>query len=120
MPQTTTEAKKARDVALKARPTETRAKVKARAERYADVAFQIKQALSGGQPFHWMASENHYIQVAADMGLTIITQRRAEKAGYTLKRKQKPVGTIYFGAPISRIASVYVLECQFKKAEESK
>lgn len=118
MPQSTNEAKKARDAALKARPMETRAKVKARAERYRAVAAEIERGLSGGKSFHWKGSENHLIQIAADMGLTIITQSRAEKAGFVLKRNQRPVGTIYFGAPISRIANVYVLECQFNKAKE--
>lgn len=108
-------AKAARDAALKARPMESRAKVLARAERYRDVAFQIARALREGKMFFWKGSENHLIGIAADMGLTLITESRARKAGYTLKKGQSPVGSIYFGAPISRDAEVYVLECQFRK-----
>lgn len=106
-----------RDAALKATPLESRAVVRARTERFANVAYQIHRALKEGKPFHWKGSESHLVDVAASMGLTIITRSRAEKAGYTLKRGQKPVGTIYFGAPISKTAAVYVLECQFNRVE---
>lgn len=101
---------------LKAKHMESRAVVKARAARYADVGRQIYRGLSEGKAvFHWLGSENHLIQVAADMRLTLVTESRAKKAGYVLKRGQNPVGTVYFGAPISKRAAVYVLECQFNK-----
>lgn len=112
------EAVAARDAALKARPMESKAKVVARAGRYQDVAFQIVRALKEGKMFFWKGSENHLIDIAADMGLTLITESRAKKAGFVLKKGQQPVGSVYFGAPISREAEVYVLECQFNRGTE--
>lgn len=105
------------DTRLRERPLNSRAIVKARAERYAYVARCIYRALHEGKSFDWKGSEYHLIGVAETMGLTLVTLGRAERLGFTLKKAQKPVGTVYFTAPISKYKSVYVLECQFKRNE---
>lgn len=111
------QARAANDARLQARPMESRAVVKARAERYAHVARCIYRGLHEGAPFDWKGSEYHLIGVAETMGFTLVTLSRAERLGFTLKKAQKPVGTVYFTAPISKYKSVYVLECQFNRSE---
>jgi hypothetical protein len=110
------EARKARTEYLKTITPQTRAVMKARAERYKSVARQIETALETGvATFHWLGSESHLVYVAEAMGFTLVTESRAEEAGWVLKKKQNPVGTVYYESPISKRCAVYVLECQFKR-----
>lgn len=60
-----------------------------------------------------------YRPVAAALGCTLVTKSGAEKRGYRIRRGAKPVGSMYFGSPISRFADVYVLECQCARREVS-
>lgn len=111
----------ARDTELRAKPQESRAVVKARAQRFQEVARVIERGLRTDdqyRTFHWKGSENHLVQVAEQMGFTLVTESRAKKVGYVLKKGQKPVGVVYYEAPISKDAAVYVLECQFNRAKE--
>ena len=82
------------------------------------VAGAIQRGLKG-TPFHWNGTEGDYnVMWAADLGLTLITKTQVEKRGYRLKRGARPVGSRYFGSPISKSASLYVLECQAVKKEQ--
>jgi hypothetical protein len=109
------ERRKARTEHLKTIQPQSRAVVKARAERYQLVARCIFGGLTRGYAFNWLGSESHLIQVAEDMGFTLVTLSRAESAGWVLKRGQTPVGSVYYEAPISLHKYVYVLECQFNR-----
>jgi hypothetical protein len=112
------QARKMRTAHLRAIAPQSRAVVKARAARYANVANNILAGLEHGKAFHWKGSESHLIGIAEHMGFTLVTLSRAESAGWTLKKQQKPVGSVYYEAPISKSYYVYVLECQFNRAEE--
>lgn len=108
--------RKERTEYLKTIQPQSRAVVKARAERYQNVARRILAGLESGEAaFHWLGSESHLIYIAEDMGFTLVTASRAKEAGWVLKRGQKPVGTVYYEAPISKRSAVYVLECQFNR-----
>lgn len=106
--------KKERNELLKKRPLESRAVIKARAARYADVARAVMGGLKG-KPFAWRGCDNHLIFIAEGMGLTLISEGRAREIGLVLKRGQEPVGNVYYEAPISKYVDVYVLECQFNR-----
>lgn len=86
--------------------------IRERCRSYAHVARLIDEGL-GGDPFHWGLGEAQaYCAKAEDMGLTLVTKNQIARLGYRLRRGVKPVGTRYFGAPISNTGSLYVLECQ--------
>lgn len=110
--------RKERTEYLKTIQPQSRSVVKARAERYQRVARSIEKGLDEGNAFAWLGSEGHLIGVAEDMGFTLVTRSRAESAGFVLKRAQKPVGSVYYEAPISKRCAVYVLECQFNRMKE--
>lgn len=84
----------------------------AQLERRINVANEIIAGLRGS-PFSWgggeTTSKSHILK---ELGITLVTKTRARKLGYELNKKAKPVGSVYFGAPISNYANVYVLECQ--------
>lgn len=79
------------------------------------VATAIIDGLNG-KPFSWSGGEfSAYRPKAEAMGITLVTKTRIAKMGRRLKRGAAPVGNGYFGAPISRRADLYVLECQTVK-----
>lgn len=89
--------------------------IKRRLDCYRDVAGQIQRGLDG-VPFYWNGAEGTYnVAWAEQMGIHLVTETQIKKRGYRLKRGAKPVGRRYFGAPISRSALLYVLECQAAK-----
>lgn len=89
--------------------------IKARLDRYRDVAREILAGLDG-KPFYWQGTEGKYnVWWAEDMGLTLVTETQVKKRGYRLKKGAQPVGSRYFTAPISRQAYLYILECQAVK-----
>lgn len=68
-----------------------------------------------GQPFSWGEGErNAYTKILAEVGVTLVSKSAIARAGRELKRGAGPVGAAYFGAPIKRMAELYVLECQTK------
>jgi hypothetical protein len=82
---------------------------------YDRVAAALAAVLDGlrGKPFSWgdgaaTAAKRHL----ADLHITLVTSSWLDKRGYVLNRGAKPVGTIYFPAPISSSCAVYALECQ--------
>jgi hypothetical protein len=84
------------------------------------VATQVINGLHGA-PFHWNGTEGDYnVAWAAQMGLHLVTETQIKKRGYRLKKGARPVGSRSFGAPISRQALLYVLECQAVKVEKAK
>jgi hypothetical protein len=86
-----------------------------RLESVREVSRQIQAGLRG-TPFHWNGTEGEYNVAWAELlGLHLVTETQIKKRGYRLKRGAKPVGSRYFGAPISRQALLYVLECQAAK-----
>lgn len=90
----------------------TPSEVRRQLESWQKVANAIGDGLAG-RPFTWCAGELYaYREKAAKMGCTLVTKSHLKRMGYRLKRGAKPVGTGYFRSPISRSASLYVLECQ--------
>lgn len=74
-----------------------------------------------GRPFAWnMSQGDNGKAVLAEFGITLVTATWLRDRGYVLNRGAKPVGTIYFGAPISRPCAVYVLECQAYLSDPAK
>ncbi|MCG8595663.1 MAG: hypothetical protein MI785_15045 [Kiloniellales bacterium] len=85
-----------------------------RLERRKRVADEIMDGLQG-RPFRW--GDGTYSAkrpLLEELGVTLVTETRLRKIGRALKRGVRPVGSIYFPAPIQRHADVYVLECQTK------
>jgi hypothetical protein len=67
----------------------------------------------GGKPFKWNGSERarrRRLLEAADV--RVMTRTGIAKAGHRLKRGAKPIGQVYFGAPLSRYAEVFLLDVQ--------
>lgn len=94
--------------------------IKRRLDCFRAVAGEIQRGLNG-TPFHWNGTEGEYnVMWAEQMGIHLITETQIKKRGYRLKRGAKPVGARYFGAPISRSAALYVLECQATKVRPKK
>jgi hypothetical protein len=90
----------------------TPAEICIRLERVIQVASELHDGLQG-KPFQWRGSDAQYgMPMARAMGLTLVTKKGVKKLGYELKPDVKPVGAIYFTAPISAYHSVYILECQ--------
>ena len=88
-----------------------------RLDCYRSVAIQIQAGLKG-KPFQWNGTEGEYnVMWAEDLGLHLVSATWIEKHGYRLKRGTKPVGSRYYGAPISRFVSLFVLECQAVKRD---
>jgi len=91
--------------------------IKRRLDCFRSVAAQIQAGLDG-KPFHWNGTEGDYNAMWAEgMGLHLVTETQIKKRGYRLKKGAKPVGSRYFGAPISKRAALYVLECQAVKED---
>jgi hypothetical protein len=108
-----------RDAQLRATHLETPSQTKKDLERFIAVATAIKDGLDG-TPFSWRGVDAQYnLPVARAMQITLITKSRAAKLGFALKRNAQPVGKMYFSAPISKYADVYVLQCQFNRVPES-
>lgn len=85
-----------------------------RLKRRKRVADEIVDGLQG-RPFRW--GDGTYSgkrRLLEELGVTLATETRLRKIGRTVKRGARPVGSIYFPAPIQRQADVYVLECQTK------
>ena len=84
----------------------------------------LAEIVSGlrGQPFHWGEGESSSKQgmLAPAFGVTLLTRIGVGRAGLDLKRGAKPVGAIYFGAPIQRTSDVFVMQCQTKPIEDRK
>lgn len=79
---------------------------------------EVLAALDGDTVRWAMESRKQATATLAAFGLTICTKTWAEKRGYTLKPKAKPIGTGYFGAPISNDGTLYILECHFTPPED--
>lgn len=92
----------------------TPSEMAAKLDRRAYVAEQIRDALLGRhKTFTWGDGQRRaWEPIARSMGATLLAKTAIERRGLRLKRGARPVGTIYYGAPISRFADVYVLECQ--------
>lgn len=89
-------------------------------QRRADVLQAVLDGLKG-QTFSWGDGERiAYTGYLADFGIHLVTATWLEQRGYVLNRGAKPVGSLYFGSPISRSCAVYVLECQCYLKEPGK
>lgn len=81
--------------------------------RYEYVANVLERGLRRGKAFSWGDGQRRtWEPVARELGATLLSKTAIARRGYRIKRGAKPVGAIYYGAPISRYADVYVLECQ--------
>lgn len=88
--------------------------IKALLNRYQEIAQMIINGLEG-RPFRWGDAERQaYTAKALRMGCTLVTRTRADRLGWVVRQGAEPVGVAYFGAPIQRYASLFVLECQCK------
>lgn len=84
------------------------------------VAMQIQNGLRG-KLFQWGETERiNYTLRAANLGVTLVTATTLKRRGYELKRNAQPVGRAYYGAPLSRYADLYVLECHCKPSAAEK
>ena len=91
---------------------ETPSRVIDKLDRYREIAAQVQRGLRG-KPFAWGDAERRsYVDNAAAMGITLLSLSALERRGYQLKRGAQPVGSAYYGSPLSRYANLYVLECQ--------
>ena len=74
----------------------------------------LRDVIAGleGRRFSWGAAtfKAHRPMLRA-LGVTLVTRSRIEKRGWRLTRGARPVGQVYFEAPIGRYAEVYVAEC---------
>lgn len=69
-----------------------------------------------GKPFEWGDGERTSKgRILKELNITLVTKTWLKKNGYMLNPRAKPVGTAYFGSPISNYGEVYVLECQAVK-----
>lgn len=69
-----------------------------------------------GNRFSWGQGQRRaWVPILAKIGIILVTKTQINKRGYRLKRNQKPVGTVYFGAPIQCNAEVFILEIQCVK-----
>ncbi len=69
-----------------------------------------------GSTFEWGEGAAKARQhILKELGVTLVTRSRAKKLGYEINPRSKPVGVIYYGAPISQYGDVYILECQCYK-----
>jgi hypothetical protein len=76
------------------------------------LVFEIVKGLRG-QPFCWVHSEYQAVRKTLKaLGITLITKGEIQQLGGQVDKQVKPVGTIYFPAPVDQSADVYVLECQ--------
>lgn len=92
--------------------------IKDRLASWSHVANQIINGLSG-KKFDWTSGEFEAYKIKAKaMGITLVTKTQVAKMGYRLKKGVEPVGSGYFRSPISRSASLYVLECQAVKDDD--
>lgn len=68
-----------------------------------------------GTPFTWYSNDRRArLPLLTAIGLTLATRTQIRRMGLELKPRARPVGTVYFNAPISRLADVYIVECQCK------
>lgn len=66
-----------------------------------------------GRPFWWGSGEASAKQpLLSDAGIILLTRTGVGRAGLRLKRGVKPVGCVYYNAPIHAHCAVYVLQCQ--------
>lgn len=83
-----------------------------RLERIIVVARMLIAGLKG-TPFAWRGVDvQHYRPLARLFGLTLVSKSRVAALNWKLKKNVQPVGEMYYGAPISRWADVYILEAQ--------
>lgn len=83
------------------------------------VLIELGRALEGAS-LRWGQMEASYKRsIAAELGIELVTKTAAEKRGHVLKRGAEPLGSIYFGAPISRHAPVYVLGVHTKPSKSA-
>jgi hypothetical protein len=74
--------------------------------------FEVVKGLRG-QPFCWVHSEYQVMRKTLKaVGVTLVTRAEIKRTGGQVDSQAKPVGTIYFPAPMDQYADVYVLECQ--------
>lgn len=85
--------------------------------RCEQASHDVSQGLHGN-PFTWRECDQALIGMLEDMGVHLISITKAIKLGYVLKQRQQPVGKVYYGAPLSRYADLYILECQFHRKEK--
>lgn len=94
-----------------------------RLDSYAGVLVDVRRGLKGN-PFTWGDGERrNYVPKAANFGCTLVTETQAKKRGFRLKPTSSPIGSAYFGAPLSRWANLFVLECHcvpIKKSEAAR
>ena len=74
---------------------------------------QLEQGLRG-HSFDWGNSAGAVWrkQLKDEFGIELVTETGAAKAGHRIKKRAQPVGRMYFKAPISKYADLYVLNVQ--------
>ncbi len=91
---------------------QTASTFKRQLSRRIDYLVAVRDGLDG-HAFNWGdGAASAAKRVLAAEGVTLVTATWLSDRGYALNRGAKPVGSIYFPAPISRSCAVYVLECQ--------
>lgn len=94
------------------KPQMTKKRALAALRRAAETIAQLEAGLNG-QPFNWRGVDaQHREPIVRELGFTLVSKSYAKTLGYELIPGAAPVGVKYFGAPISRFAEVYILECQ--------
>lgn len=76
---------------------------------------QIIDALDGKSVIDWTLGEaDAYTKILAECGLHVASKSKIERDGLELKQGVKPLGTRYYGSPISGSYPVYLVECHTK------
>lgn len=94
-------------------PTPTPSAFAKRLEIRKAILEEIIAALRGQTRISWGGGEmTSKHKILKELGITLVTKTRAKKLGYDVNPRAKPIGSVYFSAPISDYKEVYVLECQ--------
>lgn len=79
-------------------------------ERRASLLSAIIEGIRGN-PFEWGDSERkikmHLLE--EEFGIMLASETAIKRAGHVLKPRAKPIGRVYYGAPIQKYVDVYVL-----------
>lgn len=70
-----------------------------------------------GTPFEWGDSERkikmHLLE--EEFGIQLVSETAIKRAGHVLKSRAKPIGRVYYGAPIHKLVDVYILGVHTRK-----
>lgn len=74
---------------------------------------ELLAGASGAKPFYWGETEGQSKMAwLARAGFVLVSKTKLEKGGHQLKKGAKPVGRVYYGAPLKVKADLYLLGVQ--------